>query len=148
VEAARPVANKREIELSAEADCSPECSGDPQRLGQVIDNLLSNAIKFTPKGGRVAVNLSSNDGVAAIEVKDSGVGIPEDEQRLLFDRLYRAPSATASAVPGVGLGLTIVKAIVDAHDGRVLIDSEPGAGATFRVELPIRGQDGAQEAER
>jgi PAS domain S-box-containing protein len=138
VEAARPAADKRSIELSTRADCSPECSGDPQRLGQVVDNLLSNAIKFTPKGGRVAVNLSAHDGVAAIEVKDSGMGIPEEEQQRLFDRLYRAPSAMESAIPGVGLGLTIVKAIVDAHHGRILVESEPGAGATFRVEIPVQ----------
>ncbi|MFL5891708.1 MAG: PAS domain S-box protein [Solirubrobacterales bacterium] len=138
VEAARPAAGKRSIELRAQAGSSPECSGDPQRLGQVVDNLLSNAIKFTPKGGHVAVNLTSNDDTAAIEVKDSGMGIPEEEQKHLFDRLYRSPSATASAIPGVGLGLTIVKAIVDAHEGRILVESEPGAGATFRVELPVQ----------
>ncbi len=138
VEAARPAADKRDIELSTHVEGSPECSGDPQRLGQVVDNLLSNAIKFTPKGGRVAVSLSARDGLAAIEVTDSGMGIPESEQRHLFDRLYRAPSAMASAIPGVGLGLTIVKAIVDAHHGRIAVESEPGAGATFRVEIPVR----------
>ena len=138
VEAARPAADKREIELSARADSSPECNGDPQRLGQVVDNLLSNAIKFTPKGGRVGVNLSANNGVATIEVTDSGMGIPKEEQQHLFDRLYRAPGAMESAIPGVGLGLTIVKAIVDAHHGRILVESEPGAGATFRVEIPVQ----------
>jgi PAS domain S-box-containing protein len=137
VEAARPAADKRSIELSARADSSPECAGDPHRLGQVVDNLLSNAIKFTPKGGHVAVNLSATDGVASIEVRDSGMGISEEEQRLLFERLYRAPSAMTGAIPGVGLGLTIVKAIVDAHDGRVVVESEPGAGSTFRVEIPV-----------
>jgi PAS domain S-box-containing protein len=145
VEAARPAADKRSIELSTQADCSPECSGDPQRLGQVVDNLLSNAIKFTPKGGRVAVNLSAHDGVAAIEVTDSGMGIPEEEQRHLFDRLYRAPSAMQSAIPGVGLGLTIVKAIVDAHHGRIRVESEPGAGATFRVEIPVQSAHDPEE---
>ncbi len=139
VEAARPAAAKREIELTAEATSTPSFDGDPHRLGQVVDNLLSNSIKFTPKGGEVSVRLGASKGVAAIEVIDTGTGIPEDEQEFLFDRLYRAPSAAASAVPGVGLGLTIVKAIVDAHHGRVTLESEPGVGATFRVELPVDG---------
>ena len=147
VEAARPAAAKREIQLTANTSSTPSFEGDPHRLGQVVDNLLSNAIKFTPKGGEVSVRLGSSNGAAAIEVTDTGTGIPEDEQEFLFDRLYRAPSAAASAVPGVGLGLTIVKAIVDAHHGQVTLESEPGVGATFRVELPVDGsQPEAEEA--
>ena len=147
VEAARPAAAKREIDLTAVASSTPAFEGDPHRLGQVVDNLLSNAIKFTPKGGEVLVRLGSSNGVAAIEVIDTGTGIPDDQQEFLFDRLYRAPSAAASAVPGVGLGLTIVKAIVDAHHGRVTVEGEPGEGATFRVELPVdRSHQEAEEA--
>jgi signal transduction histidine kinase len=148
VETARPAALKREIDLRAETNASAECRGDPHRLAQVIDNLLSNAIKFTPTGGNVGVRLASGNGVATIEVTDSGMGIPEGAQAYLFDRLYRAPSAAASAVPGVGLGLTIVKAIVDAHHGRIAVESAPGAGASFRVELPVQPPvDGGEAVE-
>ncbi len=145
VEAARPAASKREIDLTAVASSTPAFEGDPHRLGQVVDNLLSNAIKFTPKGGEVFVRLGSSNGVAAIEVTDTGTGIPSDQQEYLFDRLYRAPSAAASAVPGVGLGLTIVKAIVDAHHGRVTVESEPGEGATFRSSCPWTAREPEME---
>ena len=90
VEAARPAAAKREIQLTANTSSTPSFEGDPHRLGQVVDNLLSNAIKFTPKGGEVSVRLGSSNGAAAIEVTDTGTGIPEDEQEFLFDRLYRS----------------------------------------------------------
>jgi PAS domain S-box-containing protein len=138
VEAARLTAAKRGIELEATTDSAPVCAGDAHRLGQVVDNLLSNAIKFAPKGGDVGVSLGAQNGIAAIEVSDSGEGIPEEEQQRLFERLYRSPSASAARIPGVGLGLTIVKAIVDAHAGRVTVRSATGAGTTFRVELPLQ----------
>ena len=137
-EAASPRAETGKVSLTANLEKLPSCSGDPHRLGQVIDNLLSNAIKFTPAGGTVELHLAREHEVAVIEVADTGMGIPEAEQERLFDRLYRAKSATEQHIQGLGLGLTIVKAIVEAHGGVVSVSSREGEGTTFRVELPLR----------
>jgi protein-histidine pros-kinase len=141
VEAARPAAGRREISLSSSIESTPPLRGDPHRLGQVVDNLISNAIKFTPIGGEVDVRLASSNGTAAIEVADTGAGVPDEERDRLFDRLYRASGATRAHVPGLGLGLTIVKAIVDAHGGTVGLASGEDGGTTFRVELPLTGKE-------
>jgi PAS domain S-box-containing protein len=145
VEAVKIAAEQAEVELSLQADRVPPFDGDADRIGQAIDNLLTNAIKFTPEGGEVVVRVSNDGDRAAIEVQDSGVGIPPEDQERLFDRLYRASSATKDHVPGTGLGLTIVKAIAEAHHGRVEVKSEPGEGSTFRIELPLTpaGSNGA-----
>ena len=112
--------------------------GDPHRLAQVVDNLVSNAIKFTPRGGRVAVRVERTPGAVALEVTDTGIGIEQDDLGRLFDRMYRAGEAERRHIQGTGLGLTIVKAIVDAHEATIAVTSEPGKGTTFRVELPVR----------
>ena len=152
VEAARPRAAEQGVELVANTESVPPCGADPHRLAQVVDNLLSNAIKFTPDGGSVEARLTSRDGVALMEVQDSGMGIPPDEQDKLFDRMYRASAAADRHIAGVGLGLTIVKGIVEAHGGKVGLTSEVGEGTTFFVELPLRppvtrpDADGGEEA--
>ena len=125
------------ITLELTAEQAAVCSGDRDRLAQVVDNLLSNALKYTPEGGKVDVTLRSDGGGAVIEVADNGVGIPAEEQSRLFERFFRASSATEQATPGVGLGLTIVKAIVEGHGGRISIHSEQDVGTTARVELPV-----------
>ncbi|MGI8460457.1 MAG: PAS domain-containing sensor histidine kinase [Solirubrobacterales bacterium] len=135
--AAIPRAEKEEVSLETDLAELPVAAGDPHRLGQVVDNLLLNAIKFTPAGGRVELTLRSEGENAVIEVSDTGIGIADDEQARLFDRLFRASSATDRHIPGLGLGLTIVKAIVEAHGGRITLPSEEGEGTTFRVELPL-----------
>jgi PAS domain S-box-containing protein len=111
--------------------------GDPGRLGQAIDNLVSNAIKYSPDGGEVSVRIESTTEECTIEVGDHGMGIGLDEQIHLFDRFFRASAAVNLHIQGVGLGLSIVKRIVDGHGGQVSVSSEPGRGATFRMALPV-----------
>ncbi len=128
--------------LELEADTAPAVvRGDADRLGQVVDNLLSNAIKFTPTGGRVWVQLASQDGSAVLTIRDSGIGIPLDEQPRLFERFFRASTATRGEIQGVGLGLSIVRAVVEAHGGTIDLESEPGVGTTFHVRIPLQRVD-------
>jgi PAS domain S-box-containing protein len=136
IEAAQPRARAGDVTLQLEADDATTLRGDPDRLGQLIDNVLTNAIKFTPRDGVVDVRVTGNTDTVAIEVSDTGVGIPAAEQRQLFTRFFRASTATSRAIPGIGLGLTIVKAIVDAHRGTVSVSSAEGNGTTFRIYLP------------
>ena len=148
VEAARPRARARGIRLELEVDRSTLCPGDRDRVTQVVDNLIGNALKFTPPGGEVAVRLTTAGRDAIVEISDSGPGVPADEQAKLFERFYRAPEAVEQAVPGVGLGLSIVKAIVEAHRGRIGVRGNPSGGATFELALPVLGsvKEGAQLA--
>ena len=111
---------------------------DPVRLAQVCENLLSNAVRYTPEGGTVAVVTRTVGDELELDVQDTGVGISDDDQRRLFDEFFRADSARVSATRGIGLGLSIVKAIVDAHDGRLHVESTLGEGSTFTVRLPRR----------
>lgn len=141
VEAAKPAAEDKDIELTLDAQTVGNCSGDRHRLEQLLDNLISNALKYTPEGGRVETRLQRENGHVRIEVQDSGIGIPEEEQQYLFDQFFRASTAKADSIPGVGLGLTIVKAIAEAHRGRVEVESRQGLGTIFRVELPVRSRD-------
>jgi signal transduction histidine kinase len=113
-------------------------TGDRARLAQVIDNLLSNALKFTPPGGRIRVRAEIAGGEALVEVADDGPGIGPDDQARLFERFFRTEAAVANAIQGTGLGLAIAKMMVEAHGGAIAVESAEGAGATFRVRLPLR----------
>jgi signal transduction histidine kinase len=136
VEAARPAADAKTIELSLSRGDSGQIQGDPTRLAQMMDNLVSNAIKFTPNGGRVAVRTGLEDGEVIFEVTDTGFGISSADQAQLFDRFFRARPAVDKAIRGTGLGLTITKAIVDAHKGTITVTSTLGKESTFLVRLP------------
>jgi PAS domain S-box-containing protein len=137
VDAAKPRAEEKEIELILEASSVPECAGDDGRLAQLFDNLISNAIQYTPEGGRVEARLRGENGHVLIEIEDSGIGIPATEQEFLFDRFFRASTADAAAIPGIGLGLSITKAITEAHCGQLRVESEEGVGTMVRVEFPL-----------
>jgi PAS domain S-box-containing protein len=136
VQASTPVAAARGIALTCSTEPLPSANGDRLRIGQVIDNLVSNALKFTPAGGTVDVRAYPHRSAVRIEVADTGMGISEDEQARLFERFFRTARAQEQAIPGVGLGLSISKAIVEAHDGRISVRSVEGVGTTFFVDLP------------
>ena len=125
------------MELVAHTEPVPALDGDGDRLAQVVDNLITNAVKFTPAGGRVTVRSGRRDGSVFVEVTDTGVGIAADEQDRLFERFFRTKAATEASVQGIGLGLSIVRAIAHGHGGEVACVSEEGVGTTFTVELPI-----------
>lgn len=109
---------------------------DALRMAQVAENLITNAVRYTPEGGRVRVSASADELQLTLVVRDTGIGIAPADQERLFEQFFRAADARASAIRGVGLGLPIVKAIVDAHSGSIDVDSEVGSGTTITVRLP------------
>jgi two-component system, OmpR family, phosphate regulon sensor histidine kinase PhoR len=137
VERSQPAAIEAGVELSVESHGVRTFSGDQGRLSQVLDNLISNALKFTPPRGRVAVRMQERGQACVLDVEDTGLGIGPEEIEHLFDRFYRGTHANAGQTKGVGLGLAISKAIVEAHGGEIEVESDPGRGSNFRVHLPI-----------
>ncbi|MFP2911085.1 PAS domain-containing protein [Pyxidicoccus sp. 3LFB2] len=110
---------------------------DPYRLEQVIANLVENAFKYSPDGGTIRVDLRPRGELAVLSVTDPGIGIPPDQQKLLFDRYFRARNVSARSYGGLGLGLYISRDIVERHGGRIWVESEVGRGSTFHVALPL-----------
>ena len=132
----RAMAGARGLELSLNAAAaSAPVVGDSRRLTQVVGNLVSNAIKFTGGGGRVALRVGSDEKIVEVAVEDSGRGIAPDAQRRLFQKYERVEGSSAR-IEGTGLGLVIVKEIVEAHGGTVGVTSTPGLGSTFWMRLP------------
>ena len=139
LDAVRPTAAAKGIHLDAETDYQGTVLGDPDRLQQVVWNLVSNAIKFTPAGGRVGVSLSRAGPSAVISVSDTGEGIASELLPFIFDRFTQGDVSVTRPHGGLGLGLSIVRHIVESHGGKVVAESEGrGRGALFAVHLPVR----------
>jgi two-component system phosphate regulon sensor histidine kinase PhoR len=133
-----PRAEAAGVALEVLVDGPVVVGADQVRMRQVVDNLVSNAIKYTPSGGTVRVLLEPEGDLVDLVVADSGIGISAEDRPRLFTKFFRAAEAEAMAIPGIGLGLAITDAVVEAHHGSILVDSEVGRGSTFRVRLPLR----------
>lgn len=137
IQQAQPVAARKGVELIAHLPADPvRQPHDPPRVGQVLTNLMGNAIKFTPAGGRVDVEVAETADGARLTITDTGVGIPADEMPHVFDRFWRGARRPELRASGSGLGLSIVRSIVDMHEGTINITSTPDVGTRVTVDLP------------
>jgi len=124
------------LTLTLEVEESVVVRGNADRLVRLLENLVVNSCKFSPPGGQIRVGVAADGPDAVLTVSDTGIGVSEAERERIFERMYRAPGAIDRHVEGAGLGLSIAKAIVDAHSGTITIDSTPGEGTVVRVALP------------
>jgi two-component system, OmpR family, sensor histidine kinase BaeS len=129
------------IRLMLDIEPATAC-GDGERLGQVVDNLLSNALRYTNPGGRVTLRVVEGPSESMVEVADTGIGIPPDQLPRVFDRFWRAEKSRSRATGGSGLGLALVRELVEAHGGRVEVQSLVDRGSRFRVYLPVEARPG------
>ena len=140
----QPNAEVKNIQLRYETYPNEVTSyGNPALISRAVENLVENAIKYTEPSGQVDIRLSETENEALIIVKDTGLGIPANKIPNVFDKFFRAHAASDNEVPGSGLGLSIVKTIVERHGGRIWIESEVKVGSTFTIALPLH-QDGAE----
>jgi signal transduction histidine kinase len=136
VELYENVAEDKHVDVSTNVEAGVTVPADARRLRQVLANLLDNAIKYTPSGGQVAVSARREDSFVRFEIADTGTGIASHDLPHIWDRLYRGDESRTER--GLGLGLSLVRAIVTAHAGTVDVQAEPGRGSTFIVKLPAR----------
>ena len=137
VETARLQGGQKDLALVIDsAPGLPPVRGDSARLREVLQNLLDNAVQYTPAGGRITVSAAAEDGGVVISVADTGIGIPKADQERIFERFYRVDAVRSREVGGTGLGLAIARHLVEAHGGRLTVESEVGRGSTFSVFLP------------
>jgi two-component system phosphate regulon sensor histidine kinase PhoR len=140
VQSFEPNARGKNVELVLRVKQNPQADVDPDRIAQIVVNLLDNALRFTPEGGTIKVDLDQKDADAVIVVRDTGIGIPYKDLPHIFDRFYVVDRSRARDVAGVGLGLSIVKQIVEAHRGSIAAESLLGSGAKFTCRIPLRAE--------
>jgi signal transduction histidine kinase len=133
---AQAQADASNVSLSIDTPAPLWAHADPLRISQALDNLVSNAIKYSPDGGAVTVRARTSEDWVQLQVQDTGMGISEEETSRIFTRFFRTQAARQAAIPGVGLGLSITKTIVERHGGAITCVSKPGAGTTFTMTLP------------
>jgi signal transduction histidine kinase len=137
ISAALPKADAARVVLKADAPARLDAHVDGPRISQVLDNLVSNAIKYSPDGGNVVVSLAQDGEQVICRVRDTGMGMSSEDQAEVFSKFFRTSNVRRTAIPGVGLGLSISKAIVEAHGGTIEVESKLGEGTTFIVRLPV-----------
>jgi signal transduction histidine kinase len=132
-------ADASNVSLTTDVPAPLWAHADPLRISQALDNLVSNAVKYSPDGGKVTVSARRSESWVQLTVQDTGMGISEEETSRIFTRFFRTQAARQAAIPGVGLGLSITKTIVERHGGNISCQSKPGAGTTFTLTLPAEG---------
>jgi len=132
----RVAAESSRVTIVSGGDAGAEVYGDEPLLAVALHNLIANAIQYSPKGSRVGVGVKNSDGIVEIAVTDQGIGIPDEELDRVFERFFRIDPARSRHTGGSGLGLSIVKHVVQNHGGDIRVWSQPGNGSTFTIRLP------------
>ena len=129
-----------ELQVSFPGDFPP-VMGDPEKINEVLTNLIENAMKFSPQGGTITIEGNVTDDEVQVSVGDQGIGISGNEQARIFERFYRVSESGTGTVPGTGLGLHICRILIQAHGGRIWVESQPGEGSRFTFTLPIMREE-------
>ncbi len=133
-----PLADKKNIELEFTCNKNIMLQADEMKLSLAISNLIDNGIKYTPSGGKVKINIDSDENFAYITVQDNGIGINESEQEKIFERFYRIDKTRDRETGGTGLGLSITNSTIIMHNGNIKLTSDEGLGTTFVITIPLK----------